>query len=515
MEKRIPVFNLEIVEDTDSDIEIDCISLVDRPAIERAFLAFKDAEEMEEGMPHYTIDGVLYEGPTHKDADGRLMTGAEHDEESEYLYHLDEFAEVGPRGGIRRSEKAPKSATKNPDPKGKGSAKGDASGKGGAKVTAAQEETLQNKVKEFNEKESNTKNGNATLGALKSVMQRGLGAYNTSRSPVVKSAEQWAYARVNAFLYLLKNGRPENAKYITDYDLLPNAHPKAEKFFECQKCGHEWDLEDGGESPFKCHLCNFQNKATFESYNDYPDAAVNNAKRALKWVEENGWGSCGTPTGKIRASQIANKENLSRDTIARISGFRRHEQNKDVPYSEGCGGLMWDCWGGDAMIDWAERKLNQLDRKNFSIQDEDEHIISGPIMLADTPIYRNDENGEYYVQFSKETIKRIAQKFFKKGYQSNVNLMHDQGNLTEGLTMFESFIKDEKRGVKAMVGFEDTPEGSWFGSFKVDNPEVWQMIKDGKVRGFSVEGVFNYRKSGVKTHQELWANIIEILQQVD
>jgi hypothetical protein len=137
------------------------------------------------------------------------------------------MAEVGPRGGIKESDKAPKSDTPNPNPKGEGSAKGDASSTRGAKVTAEQEKTLEGKVKDFNERDSNTKNGNATLGALKSVFQRGLGAYNTSRSPVVRSAEQWAYARVNAFLYLLKNGRPENPKYDTDYDLLPKGHPKS------------------------------------------------------------------------------------------------------------------------------------------------------------------------------------------------------------------------------------------------------------------------------------------------
>ena len=139
---------------------------------------------------------------------------------------FNEFAEVGPRGGIKESPKAPKSDTPNKDPKGEGTAEGSASGVRGAKVTEAQEKTLQKKVDDFNEKDSNTKNGRATLGALKSVFQRGLGAYNTSHSPNVSSAEQWAYARVNAFLYLLKNGRPENAKYTTDYDLLPKDHPK-------------------------------------------------------------------------------------------------------------------------------------------------------------------------------------------------------------------------------------------------------------------------------------------------
>ena len=98
-----------------------------------------------------------------------------------------------------------------------------------------------------------------------------------------------------------------------------------------------------------------------ESYNDYPEAAKNNAKRALQWVEENGWGSCGEATGKERANQLANGENISRDTIARMASFKRHQQYKDVPYSEGCGGLMWDAWGGDAGIEWAQSKLEQID----------------------------------------------------------------------------------------------------------------------------------------------------------
>ena len=140
-----------------------------------------------------------------------------------------EAAEVGPKGGIKSSPKAPKSGTKNTNPKGKGSAKGDASGKTGAKVSAKDRATLQNKANDFNKRYKEKLGYGATVGALASVFQRGLGAFNTSRSPQVKSASQWAFARVNAFLYLLKNGRPQNPKYTTDYDLLPNKHPKSSK----------------------------------------------------------------------------------------------------------------------------------------------------------------------------------------------------------------------------------------------------------------------------------------------
>ena len=106
-----------------------------------------------------------------------------------------------------------------------------------------------------------------------------------------------------------------------------------------------------------------------ESYNDYPQAAVNNAKRALKWKKENG-SSCGTPVGWRRASMLASKSNLTRSTIARMASFKRHQQNKDVPYSEGCGGIMWDAWGGSAGVNWAISKLKQIDKKEMSEIDD-------------------------------------------------------------------------------------------------------------------------------------------------
>lgn len=99
------------------------------------------------------------------------------------------------------------------------------------------------------------------------------------------------------------------------------------------------------------------------SYSDYPEAAKNNAKRALKWADENGWGSCGTDVGKQRANQLAKGEAITRDTIARMASFKRHQQHKDVAYSEGCGGLMWDSWGGSAGVEWAIRKLEQIDNE--------------------------------------------------------------------------------------------------------------------------------------------------------
>lgn len=98
-----------------------------------------------------------------------------------------------------------------------------------------------------------------------------------------------------------------------------------------------------------------------ETYNDYPLQATENAKIALRYADKNGWGSCGTAVGKARANQLANKENISRDTISRMASFARQKQNSDKELGDGCGRLMWLAWGGDAGVEWAQRKLKQID----------------------------------------------------------------------------------------------------------------------------------------------------------
>lgn len=100
-----------------------------------------------------------------------------------------------------------------------------------------------------------------------------------------------------------------------------------------------------------------------ETYSDYPQGVVNNAKRALEWADKNGWGSCGTAVGKRRASQLASRENLTVSTIKRMYSFlSRHKGDLDASksYSDGCGKLMYDAWGGKAALRWSKSKLKSL-----------------------------------------------------------------------------------------------------------------------------------------------------------
>jgi hypothetical protein len=136
----------------------------------------------------------------------------------------------------------------------------------------------------------------------------------------------------------------------------------------------------------------------------------------------------------------------------------------------------------------------------FKFTETAKRVLSGPLMLADTPVYRNDSKmGEYMVVFDKDTIYKIAQRFFKQGQQASVNIDHKTP--IEGLYLFESYIIDRERGVNPPKGYEDVTDGSWFGSYKVDNDEIWNN-RD-KFSGFSVEGVFGMEKTADAIEVEL------------
>lgn len=265
-------------------------------------------------------------------------------------------------------------------------------------------------------------------------------------------------------------------------------------YMPCEKHPEDLGYDVSTLPPYKNELPTGKTE-DFETYNDYPEAAKNNAKRALAWAEKNGWGSCGTPVGKQRANQLASGENISEETIARMASFERHRQHKDVPYSEGCGGLMWDAWGGDAGIEWAQRKLDSLEKEKMSKQkfqtDDEKRIVIGPAMVPDQKIIRQDKiTGEpYYVFFSPETIKMIAEKYMRNKYIDNNDTQHD-GKVVKDVYVIESWIKEDEQDKSNKYGFGNLPIGTWFVAMKVKNDEVWKRIKSKELNGFSVSGYF-------------------------
>ena len=398
----------------------------------------------------------------------------------------------------------------------------------------------------------------------------------------------------------------------------------------------------------------------FESFNDYPQSSTNAAKRALKWREDHPDNDCGTRVGWARANQLANRRNISEDTIARMASFARHLQYEDVPYSEGCGGLMVDAWGGRAGIEWAKNKLEKiraskvslssekiidalpikeqenifqrlLDRGTYisklkkegyeevepeqffkyifglpvkgqakgldaittkgakvlyqytgpvdskirkfckrmmdlsnkgilwskadlqNIQgsnpefptyyniyefkgsygcrhnwravylyqkqpkkqkvtvtfmekaklaskeykfglNEDKKRVVGPMLIPNKLILRVGEDGKpFYVYFSEDTVRQIAEKAIKEKLIDVVNLEHNP-DMPVKAHMTSSWMVEDPDNDKSNMYNLNVPKGTWMAEYKIEDDNVWQMIKDGVINGFSIEGFFQNKK---------------------
>lgn len=126
----------------------------------------------------------------------------------------------------------------------------------------------------------------------------------------------------------------------------------------------------------------------------------------------------------------------------------------------------------------------------YAIEDEEQRKVLGVVMRADFPIYRRDsERGEYYIMYKAETIAQMAEKYLLESRQNDVNLDHDDDKVVDGVQMVQCFIKDTNKGI-VPAGFDDIADGSLFAEFHVVNDDVWEEIKNGTYRGFSLEGVF-------------------------
>jgi hypothetical protein len=128
----------------------------------------------------------------------------------------------------------------------------------------------------------------------------------------------------------------------------------------------------------------------------------------------------------------------------------------------------------------------------LQLANEAEHKVTGVVCLADTPIYRRDDvKGEYYIVFTKETIKAMVDRYAKNGLFNSVNLEHNPENFVNSVFMVECFIKDVDKGISP-TGFEDVPNGSLFCTFKVEDEKLWnEIVNTDHFNGFSLEGIFN------------------------
>jgi len=125
----------------------------------------------------------------------------------------------------------------------------------------------------------------------------------------------------------------------------------------------------------------------------------------------------------------------------------------------------------------------------FSDVSEDFTTVFGAVMIPNQLILRKDENGNFFkVFYTAETIRTIATKFFANGFQNNFNLMHDHNQKMDGVTFFQSVIKNKAKGIDGLK--DDNPDGTWYLGANIANEEVKKRIKSGEIKGFSIEGFF-------------------------
>lgn len=115
--------------------------------------------------------------------------------------------------------------------------------------------------------------------------------------------------------------------------------------------------------------------------------------------------------------------------------------------------------------------------------DEEKRVVTGPALIPDEPIYRNQGGHQFYIKYSKDTIERMVLNFFHNNRQNEGNVEHQIP--VNGITYYESYLVNKERGI-APKEF-DLPDGTWILTAKVNNDEVWNLVKDGSLTGFSID----------------------------
>jgi hypothetical protein len=139
---------------------------------------------------------------------------------------------------------------------------------------------------------------------------------------------------------------------------------------------------------------------------------------------------------------------------------------------------------------------------NFQAVSDEKMLVAGPLLIPNKKIFRLDGEGKpYYVYFTPETIEKISRRFMKNKYNDSVTVEHDKK--VSGIHLTESWIVEMSSKDKSNIYGYTLPKGTWFGIYDVsDNPKVWEEVKKGIFKGFSIEGIFEHKVSTVKLSLE-------------
>ena len=172
-----------------------------------------------------------------------------------------------------------------------------------------------------------------------------------------------------------------------------------------------------------------------------------------------------------------------------------------------------------------EETLVALEKQNevkVQLANEEKHMVYSAVLVPDKDIYRFDGENEYYVNFTKESIEKMSQDFMKEYRQHEVTLDHE--DMANEVCIVESWIKTDMYKDKSVaLGLnENLPIGTWFAGMKVNNVEVWDRVKSGELRGFSVESLISLEEFSKQNDNNMintdemsfWTKMKEVLSEV-
>ena len=154
----------------------------------------------------------------------------------------------------------------------------------------------------------------------------------------------------------------------------------------------------------------------------------------------------------------------------------------------------------------------------FAKVDEEKRMLVSPALIPNKQIFRYDPNtdSEYYVYFSKDTVRQAAELYLK--HNNHHKATYEHKDRVSGVLTTESWIKEGDQDKSKMYGF-DLPNGTWFVKMRIDNDDLWQKIKDGELKGLSIEGYFVDKMQKMSetqpTDQEILTALNEIIKETN
>ena len=162
--------------------------------------------------------------------------------------------------------------------------------------------------------------------------------------------------------------------------------------------------------------------------------------------------------------------------------------------------------------------LSKEEEKRVFLESDERHMVYGAALIPDKDIYRNNGEQEFYISFTKESIEKMSQDFMKNYRQNEVTLDHDE--MANDITITESWLVEDPYKDKANALGINVPKGSWMIGMKVNQIDVWERVKSGELKGFSVESMIsledfskqNTNNMNIETNDMFWDKLKNILK---